>query len=116
MRSGDHFMTHNGIEYASVRGAAQAAGVVEHTVRDWIASGRLTAVRLAGRRLWMRVDEVHAAKETSKSAPGGRGRAFTEQELKVALDRSFTDREASILTGRSVPAIRKARQNYGGAS
>ncbi len=29
MRSGDHFMTHNGIEYASVKGAAQSAGVVE---------------------------------------------------------------------------------------
>ncbi|NKT41766.1 hypothetical protein GS676_02645 [Rhodococcus hoagii] len=116
MRSGDHFMTHNGIEYASVKGAAQSAGVVERTVRDWIASGRLTAVRLPGRRLWMRVDEVHAAKKASMSAPGGRGKAFTDRELQVVLDRSFTDREASILTGRSVPAIRKARQNHGGAA
>ncbi len=50
------------------------------------------------------------------SAPGGRGKAFTDRELQVVLDRSFTDREASILTGRSVPAIRKARQNHGGAA
>ena len=112
----DHFMTHNRIDYANVRGAAALAGVTEGTVRAWIASGRLTALRPKGKKVWLRVDEVHAAKAAAESAPGGRAAALSDHELGIALDPNLTAREASILTGRTIGAIYRARSYHGGAA
>lgn len=112
----NHHMTHNGIDFVTVHGAALDFGVRSETVRSWIASGRLTAFRPVGRKIWLRVDDVHAAKDAAASAAGGRGKALSQRELDIMLDKSITVREASILTGRSAPAVHRARKYHGGAA
>ena len=55
-------MTDGRIAY-SIRDAAQAAGVSEGRIREWIADGRLTR-RLNGSRVLILADELRAVIES----------------------------------------------------
>lgn len=112
-------------KYLSINQAAEELGVNPFTIRRWIKSGKLAAIRM-GAKLWRISPEalaqfleagktaLESQEQAQKSAlaiqRAGTMQAALQELAAMAQDRLLTSLEVAKLTAMQPGSVRKARQ------